>query len=258
MISWMRRVLLLDVLPFNHCLLFRSAANLAAGESPATKRSISTSEDAETADGEPPVKRSEMQKNTFFWGEGRLSANYFSNCHHWISSNWNLLFPTRVATGEGEEKEGEPGGVESLGVGELAADEAAAAADAETAGAEWKLGPFLSEMGPKFGVGWTVPTVLITRSPFEVVLRALVVMIFHWSWMPCMWRWVGVWTNPILTLVTDWAASAKEQAFLLKTITVVNVVATFWERFFSNMTKSDHSIKMMSITVVIKWETETS
>jgi len=77
--------------------LNKSAANLAAGESPATKRSISTSEDAEPADGEPPVKR--------------------------------------VATGEGEEKEGEPGGVESLGVGELAADEAAAA-DAETAGAE--------------------------------------------------------------------------------------------------------------------------
>ena len=42
--------------------LFRSAANLAAaagGESPATKRSISTSEEAEGADGEPPVKRSD-------------------------------------------------------------------------------------------------------------------------------------------------------------------------------------------------------
>ena len=42
-----------------------------------------------------------------------------------------MEFPTRVATGEGEEKEGEPGGVESLGVGEHAADESA-----ETAGAE--------------------------------------------------------------------------------------------------------------------------
>merc|ERR1719341_1494622 len=76
--------------------LNKSAANLAVGESPATKRSISTSEDAEAADGEPPVKR--------------------------------------VATGEGEEQEGEPGGVESLGVGQHAAD--ATAADAETAGAE--------------------------------------------------------------------------------------------------------------------------
>ena len=40
----------------------------------------------------------------------------------------------RVATGEGEEKEGEAGGVESLGVGEPADD--APPADAETAGAE--------------------------------------------------------------------------------------------------------------------------
>ena len=63
-------VLLLDVLPFNHYLLFRSAANLAAGESPATKRSISTSEDAEPADGEPPVKRSEMQKNAYLGERG--------------------------------------------------------------------------------------------------------------------------------------------------------------------------------------------
>jgi len=84
--------------------LNKSAANLAAaagGESPATKRSISTSEEAEGADGEPPVKR--------------------------------------VATGEGEEKEGEGGGVESLGVGEPAdhpTPPPAPAADAETAGAE--------------------------------------------------------------------------------------------------------------------------
>ena len=42
---------------------------------------------------------------------------------------------TRVATGEGEEKEGEAGGVESLGVGEPA-DDAPPPADAETAGAE--------------------------------------------------------------------------------------------------------------------------
>ena len=70
-------VLLLDVLPFNHCLLFRSAANLAAGESPATKRSISTSEDAEPADGEPPVKRSEMPKTTFFGGRGEIVGQLF-------------------------------------------------------------------------------------------------------------------------------------------------------------------------------------
>ena len=46
---------------------------------------------------------------------------------------------TRVATGEGEEKEGEVGGVESLGVGEPADDATpppTATADAETAGAE--------------------------------------------------------------------------------------------------------------------------
>jgi len=78
--------------------LNKSATNLAAsaGDSVvATKRSISTSEEPESADGEPPVKR--------------------------------------AATGEGEEKEGEPGGVESLGVGEHAADEAAAADAAEAA-----------------------------------------------------------------------------------------------------------------------------
>ena len=46
----------------NIWLLLRSATNLAAatGESPAAKRSISTSEEAEPADGEPPVKRSEI------------------------------------------------------------------------------------------------------------------------------------------------------------------------------------------------------
>merc|ERR1711972_752844 len=39
--------------------LNKSAANLAmgAGESPASKRTISTSEDAEGAEGEPPAKR---------------------------------------------------------------------------------------------------------------------------------------------------------------------------------------------------------
>ena len=86
--------------PFNHCLLFRSAANLAAGESPATKRSISTSEDAEPADGEPPVKRSEMPKTTFLGGEGRLSANYSLNCHLWISSNWICYSPPGLQLGK--------------------------------------------------------------------------------------------------------------------------------------------------------------
>jgi len=76
--------------------LNKSATNLAAtaGDSPATKRSISTSEETDGVNGEsgePPVKR--------------------------------------VATGEEEGKDGETGGVESLGVGEPAAD-------AETAGAD--------------------------------------------------------------------------------------------------------------------------
>ena len=101
---------------------------------------------------ESPLSRG--LKKTLFWGEGRSSqVNFLLFC---TSPNWNFPSTTRVATGEGEEKEGEPGGVESLGVGEHAADDAAAA-DAETAGAEWALGHFdlASEIGPKFGVWWT-------------------------------------------------------------------------------------------------------
>ena len=127
--------------------------------------------------------------------------------------------------------------------------------------------------GSKIWSWMDIPTVLMsTMSPFKVVFEGIgyndfPLMLNPISYDGCKSGLVCPikWTNHQLcgllipTIVTAKAAIFNVQGFLLNTTTVVHVMAKFWCDLSGssfNMT-SDHSIKIMSITVVIKWETET-